>query len=92
LLELPKGSIAALVDSTDVFEISKMMRGHVCVIGGGPHSHVKASIQEVEDYNKRVIDECAPDGGFILVLRLPAGQKKEDVRAMIERLKEYGKY
>jgi len=92
LLELPKASIVALVDYTDVFEISKMLRGHMCVMGGGPLSHKLATIQEVEDYNKRLIDECAPDGGFILSLRLPTGQKKEDVQAMIERLKEYAKY
>ncbi len=92
LLELEKASIIALVDYTDVFEISKLLRGHLCVMGGGPLSHKVSSIQEVEDYNKRVIDECAPDGGFILSLRLPVGQKKEDVQAMIRRLKEYAKY
>jgi hypothetical protein len=92
LLELEKASIVALVDYTDVFEISKLLRGHLCVMGGGPLSHRLASIQEVEDYNKRLIDECAPDGGFILSLRLPVGQKKEDVQAMIRRLKEYAKY
>ena len=61
-------------------------------MGGGPLSHRLASIQEVEDYNKKVIDECAPDGGFILSLRLPVGQKKEDIQAMIQRIKEYAKY
>ncbi|UCC17405.1 MAG: hypothetical protein JSU58_02350 [Dehalococcoidales bacterium] len=92
LLELEKASIVALVDYTDVFEISKLLRGHLCVMGGGPLSHRLASIQEVEDYNKRLIDECAPDGGFILSLRLPVGQRKEDIQAMIQRLKEYATY
>jgi hypothetical protein len=61
-------------------------------MGGGPLSHKKCSIQEVEDYNKRLIDECAVDGGFILSLRLPVDEKKEDIQAMIQRLKEYARY
>ena len=92
LLELPKARVIALVDYTDVFKLSKMLKGHLCVMGGGPLSHKKCSIQEVEDYNKRLIDECAVDGGFILSLRLPVDEKKEDVQAMIQRLKEYAAY
>jgi hypothetical protein len=92
LLELPKAKIIALVDYTDVFKVTKFLKGHLCVMGGGPLSHKLCSIKEVEDYNKRLIDECARDGGFILSLRLPVGPKKKDLQAMIERLKEYAKY
>jgi hypothetical protein len=92
LLELQKAKVLALVDYTDVFQISKTLKGHLCVMGGGPLSHKKCSIQEVEDYNKRLIDECAVDGGFILSLRLPVDEKKEDIQAMIQRLKEYARY
>jgi uroporphyrinogen-III decarboxylase len=92
LKELPKGKIVALVDYTDVFKVSKMLKGHQCVMGGGPLSHKLMSIQEVEDYNKRLIDECAYDGGFILSLRLPVGPAMPELQGMIERLKEYARY
>lgn len=92
LKELPKGKIVALVDYTDVFKVSKMLKGHQCVMGGGPLSHKLMSIKDVEDYNKRLIDECAVDGGFIMMLRLPVGPPIEELQSMIERLKEYAKY
>ncbi|MBN2240729.1 MAG: hypothetical protein JW712_13220 [Dehalococcoidales bacterium] len=92
LLELPKAKVVALIDYTDLDVVPPIVKGHICVMGGGPLSHKHVSIQEAEDYNKRLIDKCARDGGFILMLRLPVDQKLEDLQAMIQRLKEYAKY
>jgi hypothetical protein len=48
----------------------------------------------VSDYCKKLIDEVAADGGFIMdaagVVQWDA--KEENVRAMIETTREYGVY
>ena len=66
LLEMPKGSLILLLDKDDIFETKKRV-GHACTIGGGMSRNMLkySSKQECLDYAKRLLDECAPGGGYI---------------------------
>jgi len=51
-------------------------------------------VQEIEDYCKKLIDDCAPGGGFVLAAECetPWDSKPENIRAMITTAEEYGQY
>jgi hypothetical protein len=50
-----------------------------------------AAIPEFEAYYKRQLKACKGGGGFMMSMGLPKG-KKEDLQAMINRIKEYARY
>lgn len=91
LLELPKGKVIACVEHMDVARAKEILGGHCCVQGKVPSSLRLGSPQEMEEYCKHMIDRCGKGGGFILSIGLPRG-KKEDIQAMLNSIKEYGRY
>ncbi|OFV68958.1 uroporphyrinogen decarboxylase family protein [Acetobacterium wieringae] len=63
--DVPKDSCILFADSDDVIEVSKRIGDYQIVGGGAINSKMKCESKEVNlDYTKRVIDECARDGGF----------------------------
>ncbi len=50
------------------------------------------TVSEVEEYCKKLIDTCGKDGGFIMTATALDEAKPENVRAMIEITKSYGRY
>ena len=50
-------------------------------------------MQDIKDYCKKLIDVCGKGGGYILSPRSSTDEvKPENLKAMIEFTKEYGKY
>jgi uroporphyrinogen-III decarboxylase len=94
LLEFSKGSILARFDRTDIFRAKDILKGHVCIEGDVPSSLLQVgSKDDVIAHCKKLIDYCAPGGGFILGPRSSTDEvKPENLKAMIEFTKEYGKY
>ena len=92
LLELPKGKVIAFVEYMDVVQAKEILSGHACVIGKAPPSLKYASMQEVADYYKNQIKECGKGGGFMMNVRLPDKGTTEDLKAMVNSIKEYGRY
>jgi hypothetical protein len=94
LLELPKGSILVRLDRTDIFKAKEVLRDHLCIEGNVPVSLLQmGTVQEVKDYCKKVIDAVGEDGGYILSPRSSTHHvKPENLKAMIEYTKEYGRY
>jgi uroporphyrinogen-III decarboxylase len=95
IAELPDKSIVFHVDMTDMKKAKKIMGGRFCISGNVPNTMLAyGTPQEVSDYCKKLIDEVAADGGFIMdaagVVQWDA--KEEKVRAMIETTREYGVY
>ena len=65
-LELPKDSLVIIVDDDDIFELNKRIGHHQVLTGGVKVQNIRLlSREENLDYAKRVIDECAPGGGFM---------------------------
>ncbi len=67
IADTPKGAVAWWFDQTDMAEAKKVL-GDICpIMGNIPTSVVKTGTkQQVKDYCKKLIEICAPGGGFIL--------------------------
>ena len=94
LLELPKGSTLIRLDRTDIFRAKEILGGHLCIEGNVPVSLLQAgTVQEVRDYCKKLIDVVGAGGGYILSPRSTTTHvKPENLKAMIDFTKEYGRY
>jgi hypothetical protein len=92
LLEIPRGKMAALINHVDVIQAKEILKDHVCVISTAPLSLKLASLQEAEDYYKNLIKVCGKGGGFILHTLFPENATKEGLKAMVDSIKEYGRY
>lgn len=94
LLELPKGKVIFWVERTDVFKAKKVLGDHMCIQGGVPPTILQAgSPQDVEEHVKKLIKVVGKDGGLIVGPGSAMDYAKpENVRAMIDTVKKYGKY
>ncbi|MCX7912158.1 MAG: hypothetical protein N2506_04270 [Dehalococcoidales bacterium] len=94
LLEFPKGKLLARFDTTDIFRAKEVLKDHVCIEGNVPSSLLQVgTVQDVIDYCKKLIDVCGKGGGYILSPRSSTDEvKPENLRAMIEFTKKYGRY
>ncbi|MDQ1280935.1 MAG: Uroporphyrinogen deCOase protein [Thermoproteota archaeon] len=95
LLELPKKKTIARFAITDLNKAKDVLGDHTCIMGGVPHTLLQtASPQEVEDYCKNLIRVYGEGGGFLLSTStgLTHEAKPENVKAMIDSVKKYGKY
>jgi uroporphyrinogen-III decarboxylase len=94
LLEFSKGKILARFDTTDIFRAKEILKDHVCIEGNVPSSLLQVgSVQEVKDYCRKLIDVVGKGGGYILGPRSSTDEvKPENLKAMIEFTKEYGRY
>jgi hypothetical protein len=93
--ELPAGSIIYHVDQDDIFEVHRRI-GHKFAISGGIPNFLLAyrPAQEVKDFCKKVIDEVAADGGYIMDASAIVQDvaRVENMRAMTDFTREYGVY
>jgi hypothetical protein len=94
LLEFPKGSILVRLDTTDIYRAKEILKDHLCIEGNVPSSLLQiGSAEEVKDYCKKLIDAIGKGGGYILGPRSATDEvKPENLKAMIEFTREYGRY
>jgi hypothetical protein len=93
--ELPERSILFHVDRDDVFAVSRKL-GHKFPISGGVPNVLLSygKTEEVRDFCKRVIDEVAPEGGYILDAGaiMQDDTSIENLRVMTDTARSYGVY
>ena len=92
--DLPKGKVVWGFDDTDMAQAKKTI-GATCCITGNVSSRVLqiATVQEAVDTVKKLIDDCAPGGGYLMMNGAAIDEAKaENFKAMIDTTKEYGKY
>lgn len=92
---LPKGKVLLDFEKTDMKKAKEILGDRVCIFGNVPASLlVFGSTNDVEQYCKKLIKDCAEGGGFILATECetPWDAKRENVRAMIETAIKYGQY
>ena len=92
-VELPKGSVVWWFESTDMFRAKKILGNTACIAGGITNPMIALSQpQDIKEKCRELIEVCGKDGGFILASgglgNIDKG-KQENVRAMIEAVKEY---
>lgn len=64
--ELPKDSVLLHVDDDDIIKAKKEIGDHQIIVGGLKMADARMkSFAQIKDDTKRIIDECAPGGGFL---------------------------
>ena len=94
-LELPDGSIVFHVDQDDVFEVHRKIGHKFCISGGIPNYLLAyESPEKVRQFCKKVIDEVAKDGGYIMDASAIMQNEisVENIKAMTDFTREYGVY
>ena len=92
LLELPKGKIIASVEDVDTANARRILKGHTCVLARGPFSLKLASPNQVAEYHKDIFDKYGQGGGLILNVRMPDKGNLEDIKAMVDSIREHCRY
>jgi uroporphyrinogen-III decarboxylase len=96
LKELPKGKCILATDgTTDLVKAKEILGDHMCLMGDVPSTLlVLGTPQEVEEYCRKRIEVVGQGGGFILSsgCELPIDAKPENVKALIDSVKKYGRY
>lgn len=92
--DIPAGHTVWMFDHTDMNEVKRKLAGWATFGGNVPGSMMKAGQPgEITDYVKRLIDEVAIDGGYILANGAVLDDSTpENVHALIDTGKQYGKY
>ena len=94
LTDVPKGKVIYFFEDTD-FSAAKRILGDVACIGGGMPTEylMHGDKQRVIDHTKKMIDLCAPGGGYIMSNSLALDYvKTENLEAWRDTVFTYGKY
>jgi len=94
LAEVPVGKVYYHFEDVDMAAAKKIVGKVACIAGGFNAAKLDwYEPEKVRDEVKQLLDECAPGGGFIFETGYGLGNcKRENVEAMFETVKEYGKY
>lgn len=93
--ELPERSVIFHSDRSDIFKANKILGDRFCISGGVPNEILAfGTPDEVRACCKKIIDEVAPNGGYIMDASaiMQNDTQIENVKAMTEFTREYGVY
>ena len=92
--DIPKGTTFWMFDKSDMKRVKEKFRGWACIGGNVPVSLLATGTpDQVKEYVKRLIDDVAADGGFVLSTGAVLDDAlPENLHAMIETGREYGVY
>jgi len=93
--ELPDKSIVYHVDQDDIVQVHKTLGHKFCISGGIPNYLLaRGTVDEVRDCCKKLIDDVAGDGGYIMDASaiVQNDAKIENIQAMTDITHEYGVY
>jgi len=92
---LPTGSVLLDFEKTDMRKAKEVLGDQICLHGNVPAALLcYGTRDEVTAYCRKLIDDCAAGGGFILSTECetPWNARPENVRAIIEAAETYGCY
>jgi uroporphyrinogen-III decarboxylase len=92
--DFPKGWVQWQFDQTDMAEAKKIVGNTCCIAGNVPSSIIlTGTARDVKEYCRKLIETCAPGGGYILSGGASATEARpENLRAFMAAAKEYGMY
>jgi hypothetical protein len=92
--DFPKGWVQWQFDQTDMTAAKKIVGNTCCIAGNVPSSIIlTGTARDVKEYCRKLIETCAPGGGYILSGGASATEARpENLRAFMEAAKEYGTY
>lgn len=94
LRDVPKGKVVYAFEQVDIKEAKRILGDVACICGNLPTSLLAFGTPgQVEEECKRLIDICAPGGGFIMDTSLIIDNARaENMEALFRTTREYGKY
>lgn len=94
LKEVPAGKVFYHFEEVDMAAAKKALGGTACIGGGfSPQVLDRYTPEVVRERVKRLLDDCAPGGGFIFETSYGMDYcKPENVEALVETVRECGKY
>lgn len=92
--DFPKGTVTWHFDQTDMAKAKKVLGKNFCIQGNVPSALILTGTpQQVKDYCRDLIKVAGKGGGFLLCAgAVGQGAKLENLRAMLEAVREYGVY
>ncbi len=92
--DFPKGWVMWQFDQTDMAAAKRIVGKNCCIAGNIPTSIMcTGTAKQVKEYCRKLIEDCAPGGGYILMGGAAATEASPDnMRAIMEAAKEYGRY
>lgn len=93
LKEVPKGKVIYHFEDVDMAEAKRILGDTACITGGfSTYLLDYGTKEQVVDEVKRLIDTCAPGGGFIFETSCGMDYcKPENVEAMFDTIRTYGR-
>jgi uroporphyrinogen-III decarboxylase len=92
--DLPRSSVVWTMEKTDMFTAKDILGDSACISGNVLASQLYTQTpKQIKEYCRKLIEYCAPGGGYIL--SLGSGIDRCDpanLQAIIEAAKEYGVY
>ena len=94
IMDVPKGKTIWLFDQTDMAKAKQTIGTVACIEGNVPLSLIYAgTADETAAYVRNLIDVAGEGGGYILDIGAVADSgKDENLKAMVDTAKEYGRY
>ena len=94
LKDVPKGKVVYFFEKQDMKKAKEELAGIACVGGNLDTELLMHGTKEaVEEETKRLLDICAPGGGYIMSNSMSIDQcKRENLTAWYEAVMKYGKY
>jgi hypothetical protein len=94
IADTPKSGVVWYFDQTNMAEAKKVLGNVSCIVGNVPSSIVMTDTpRRVKEECRKVIQACAPGGGYILAGGASIDKGKfENLKAMMEAAYEYGLY
>jgi hypothetical protein len=94
LAEVPPGKVLYYFEKVDMAVAKKKLGNIACIAGSFPSASLdRETPEQIRDKAKRLIDICAPGGGYIFMTSCGLGHcKQENVETLFETVKEYGLY
>ncbi|WP_195269746.1 uroporphyrinogen decarboxylase family protein [Eubacterium sp. 1001713B170207_170306_E7] len=97
LQELPKTNIAGIFEMKDLKLVKEKLGNTMSIVGGlDTNTLYHGTEQDCIDMVKKLIDDLAPGGGYMLgpstPLTFPIDAKKENLKAALDFANEYGIY
>ena len=94
ITDTPRSGVIWYFDHTDMAEAKRILGDICCIAGNVPTSvMMTGTVEQVKENCRKVIEDCAPGGGYILGggAHIDKG-KMENLQAMMDSAKEYGTY
>lgn len=94
LTDVPKGKVVYLFEQVDIARAKKILGGTACIAGNLPAALlICGRPEQVADETKRMLDICAPGGGFLMDTSIILDNADhENMRVWAETTRTYGVY